>query len=610
MTGRAQAGQTLTASVPEDVADPVDGLGSPSYTYQWFRVSGGNAIATGPTYPLESADIGSQVRAEASFTDFRSNAEVLSSGAYPPEGRVRGRSNADLGSLSVDGVGELYVTQDGSLYVSLSGITSATESVMLMFELAQADASCQVKYSPNDLQGNAALGSATELLGRAACTGTGEQAVNVTLEPGDNYVAILVRAEAGNQKRFIVALYREEEPDYTLLEEGQTYQGVRYSFPEASPGMPIRIVLSGDADVESDYALYRLQGSTSIKLTSPYMASVQSGRYVDLRVAAVDDTEIEGDEVFMVTLRWDGPAELQGSGVGGRSTSTEYVITDNDAAAVVSFGTGPYVAIEGGTAAEVLVNLSAASPGSLAIPLITSNGPGAEGRGDYSVNPSTVLFSPGQTSATVTVTDVDDDVDDDMESVVLRFGTLPPNLTAVAPITATVTLTDDDDPAVMVSYDMSIYEVREEEETTAEVTVGLSADPEREVEIQITATGQGGAMPDQDYMGVPTSVTFMSGGSLTKNFTVTAVDDNIDDDGESVLLGFGTPDGVSAGSISEAEVVLLGRRCGANGVVHGERHRRERGRGHGDADGDDQRHGVRRGPGADAGVYGDGDGAE
>ena len=558
VTGRAQAGQTLTASV-EDVADPVDGLGSPSYTYQWFRVSGGGAIGTGPTYPLESADIGSQVRAEASFTDDRSNAEMLSSGAYPPGGRVRGRSNADLGSLSVDGVEELYVTNDGSFYVSLSGITSATESVTLRFALAQADASCQVKYSQDDLQSNAALSLATELLGSAACTGTGEQVVDVALAAGDNYVAVIARAEAGNKKRFIVILHREEEPDYTLEEEGQTHQGVRYSFPEASPGVPIRIVLSGDAEVEDDYVLYRLdEDSTVTRLTGPnYTAPVRSDGHVDLRVEAVDDTEMEEDEVFMVTVRWDGPAQpLQGSGVGGRSASTEYVIEDNDAAVEVSFGTGPYEAIEGGTPAGVLVNLSAPSPRLLAIPLTVVRGAESGGRGGYSVSPNPVPFPLGQMSAMVTVTDVDDDVDDDMESVVLRFGSLPTNVTAVAPITATVTLTDDDDPEVTVSYDMSSYEVLEDGETSVEVTVELSADPEREVEIQITATDQDGAMSGQDYSGVPTSVTFMAGGSLMQSFTVTAMDDDIDDDGESVLLGFGTlsDEKVSAGSTATVTI--------------------------------------------------------
>ena len=336
VTGGKGAGRTLTAMV-HDAADLADGLGSPVYAYQWFQVSGGVdspiAGATEMTYRLESADVGKQVRAVASFEDAGGNAETLSSVAYPPGGQVRANDNADLASLSIDGVEELYVTKDGSLYVPLSGITSATERVTLRFSLARADAVCEVRYSQNDLQNNAALSQAAVLLEEDACPG--EQTLDVTLAPGHNYVAVFVAAAAGNLKRFIVALYREEEPDYTLLEEGATRQGVRYSFPEASPGATIRIVLSGDATVEEDYVLYSLDGSAATLLTGPdYTVSVLPGGYVDLAAQAVDDAVVEGDEVFMVTLRWDGPTQpLQGSGVGGRSTSTDYVIVDNDAPA-------------------------------------------------------------------------------------------------------------------------------------------------------------------------------------------------------------------------------------------------------------------------------------
>ena len=336
VTGGKGAGRTLTAMV-HDAADLADGLGSPVYAYQWFQVSGGVdspiAGATEMTYRLESADVGKQVRAVASFEDAGGNAETLSSVAYPPGGQVRANGNADLASLSIDGVEELYVTKDGSLYVPLSGITSATERVTLRFSLARADAVCEVRYSQNDLQNNAALSQAAVLLEEDACPG--EQTLDVTLAPGHNYVAVFVAAAAGNLKRFIVALYREEEPDYTLLEEGATRQGVRYSFPEASPDATIRIVLSGDATVEEDYVLYSLEGSAATLLTGPdYTVSVLPGGYVDLAAQAVDDAVVEGDEVFMVTLRWDGPTQpLQGSGVGGRSTSTDYVIVDNDAPA-------------------------------------------------------------------------------------------------------------------------------------------------------------------------------------------------------------------------------------------------------------------------------------
>ena len=57
-------------------------------------------------------------------------------------------------------------------------------------------------------------------------------------------------------------------------------------------------------------------------------------------------------------------------------------------------------------------------------------------------------------------------------------------------------------------------------ENTVEVTVTLSADPERTVVIPIEKANQGGATT-ADYSGVPQNVTFDSG-DTSKSFTFTA----------------------------------------------------------------------------------------
>jgi hypothetical protein len=73
---------------------------------------------------------------------------------------------------------------------------------------------------------------------------------------------------------------------------------------------------------------------------------------------------------------------------------------------------------------------------------------------------------------------------------------------------AVVTIRDDDDPQVTVSFSQSAYTVSEG--STVTVTVTLDADPERTVTIPIATTGQGG-VSDVDYSGVPSEVTFDSG---------------------------------------------------------------------------------------------------
>ena len=93
-------------------------------------------------------------------------------------------------------------------------------------------------------------------------------------------------------------------------------------------------------------------------------------------------------------------------------------------------------------------------------------------------------------------------------------------------------------------------------ENTVEVTVTLSADPERTVVIPIEKTNQNGATT-ADYTGVPQNVTFDSG-ETSKSFTFTAAHDTVDDDGESVKLSFGTmPDArVSPGATDELSLSI------------------------------------------------------
>ena len=110
--------------------------------------------------------------------------------------------------------------------------------------------------------------------------------------------------------------------------------------------------------------------------------------------------------------------------------------------------------------------------------------------------------------------------------------------------------------AVTVQFGAASYTATEGG-TAATVTVNLSADPERSVTIPITATGADGA-GSGDYTLSETSVTIDSG-ETSATFIVTATDDSVDEDGESVSLAFGTnlPDGVSRGAQATSTVSLV-----------------------------------------------------
>ena len=94
----------------------------------------------------------------------------------------------------------------------------------------------------------------------------------------------------------------------------------------------------------------------------------------------------------------------------------------------------------------------------------------------YDLPARSLTFGPGQTRQSFMVTAVDDDADANPESVnlTLAFGALPAGIRAGAQPDATVTLTDNHDPSVTVTFDEtggSVVIAAGESEGTIRVTV-------------------------------------------------------------------------------------------------------------------------------------------
>ena len=227
-------------------------------------------------------------------------------------------------------------------------------------------------------------------------------------------------------------------------------------------------------------------------------------------------------------------------------------ITDDDVPAVkVNFESATYTAAEGGSA-TVKVTLSAAPERQVAIILNKANQGGASSA-DYSGVPSSLTFGASDTENSFTFSATADDVDDDDESVLLSFGSLPTGVSSGTTPTGTVSITDDDVPSVTVRFEHASYSVIEGD--TVDLRVILSAAPERQVVVPIATTNQDGAS-SADYSGVPANLTF--GASDTeKTFTFSATEDSVQDPGESVDLSFGVlPTRISAGTTPTSNVSI------------------------------------------------------
>ena len=215
-------------------------------------------------------------------------------------------------------------------------------------------------------------------------------------------------------------------------------------------------------------------------------------------------------------------------------SKTNLAVTEGDAA-----GTSYMVALATKPSGEVTVTISGHAGTDLSL-----SGP------TLSSDTLTFTVNDWATAQTVTVkAGQDDDAVNDAATLThTASGGDYVNVTRDLPVTVT-----DDDPQVTVKFGADTYTVSEG--NTVTITVTLSADPQSTVIIPLEATGQDGATSD-DYH-VPSSVT-INGGETSKTFEFMAMADDASDNGESVMIGFGTnlPSRVTKGTPKEARVTI------------------------------------------------------
>ena len=285
----------------------------------------------------------------------------------------------------------------------------------------------------------------------------------------------------------------------------------------AITGYGMRYRVAGDEEyVEANYA--------AILTVATITTGLLPGRSYEVQVRA---TSADG------TSAWSEP------GVG------------ETAAPTVEFAASSYTAVEGGDAATVTVSLSAASVEELTVPITVSAGATTES-GDYTMSGEAVTFAVGDSSKTLTVT-ANEDADSADETVELGFGELPVGVAAGTTVTATVSLSDNDAAALVVSFGGSTY-TAVEGGVQVTIPVQLNQAALRELRIPITATPRGTtAVGDYAIGGLTAGMLTFATGDRMKNITVVAVEDT-DAADEAVVIGFGA--GVPAGSVATAEVTL------------------------------------------------------
>ena len=288
-------------------------------------------------------------------------------------------------------------------------------------------------------------------------------------------------------------------------------------------------------------------GSGDHNLLATYSVNFNSSDPAKIpTISITQDTLVDQGESIKLAIGSDLPP---GVSTGSFDELTVNFI-DDDPAVTVTFGAATYSADEGDSV-DVTVTLSADPQRSVTIPIVAT-GESEGTSADFSV-PDSVTFASGDMSKTISFTATEDTIDDD-EKIKLAFGSdLPPGVSEGSTKTTKVSIVDDDDPQVKVEFGSATYSITEPGSVTVKLT--LDADPERTVEIPLSAT-YGNDATSADFSGIASSVTFDSG-ETSKTFSVSTGDDFIDRNGRSATLSFGTlPARVTEDTVEETVISI------------------------------------------------------
>ncbi|KGM41169.1 hypothetical protein JY96_16965 [Aquabacterium sp. NJ1] len=329
ITGTATQGQTLTAS--NNIAD-ADGMGV--ITYHWLR-DGVDTGATGSTYVLAEADVGTAISAQAAYTDGHGTAETVTSAATAAVANV---NDAPTGAVTISGTptqGQTLTASNNIADADSMGVityhwlrdgvdTGATGST---YVLAEADVgtaiSAQASYTDGHGTAETVTSTATAAVANVNDAPTGAVTISGTPTQGQTLTASNNIADADGMGVITYHWLRDG------VDTGST--GSTYLLAEADVGTAI-----------SAQAAYTDGHGTAETVTSAATAAVANvndaptgsvtitGTATQGQTLTASDNIADADGMGVITYHW-----LR-DGVDTGSTGSTYLLAEADVGTAIS----------------------------------------------------------------------------------------------------------------------------------------------------------------------------------------------------------------------------------------------------------------------------------
>ncbi len=444
-------------------------------------------------------------------------------------------ANAALGDAS----GEATIVDDDTYELTISDATVEESAGSARFEVtlnrANAAQLTTVMYAMSD-------GTATA--GQDYTSASGELTIAAGTSSANIDVAILDDDQAEDTETFTVTLSGATNAEIsdgtgqgTILDDDVPGLSVNGTSVREDAGPAVFEVQLDRASSEAVAVVFDTRPITATEGEDYEAAGVRIAfepgeTEKRIEVVILDDSMDEPDEAFAVVL-----SDAQHAAI--RNAEAMATILDNDAPPVLAVQ-GGYTVLEGAGSVAIAATLSAASAFEISASYSTSDGTASAGA-DYEANSGTLTFAPGQTHRAISVSILDDNLEEPDETFVLRLaGPVNASLGAGESV---VTILDDDAVPVISIDDVSAGE----SEVGAVFTVRLSSPTSLEVSLRY-ATEDETATAGEDYQETRGTLSFEAG-ELAKQIRVPVLDDDVDEENETFLVRLSAPENAEIGDV-------------------------------------------------------------
>jgi len=271
---------------------------------------------------------------------------------------------------------------------------------------------------------------------------------------------------------------------------------------------------------------------------------------VSIPIGEKDDVlDEEDNEIAVFTLRGASPNLVLGA-----AKTLDHLIADNDNPPLVRFNNATANIAENGLGELVTVSLTAASGRQVTVDYIRDANDTADA-GDATVtgSPGTLTFDPGQLSKTIAIGVINDNVDEDNETVIVTLS----NAVHATINNGTHTATIQDNDTSTVTFQNTAATIDEDSPGGFDITVRLSTPSSKTVTVPFSLNGGTTATDGEDFMINTASPLVFDPGVTMLTISVDAPDNSPGNESdERVIIDIGTPTNAPRGNPSRFTLTI------------------------------------------------------